>query len=183
MKHSLGISNFLEEFSSLLFCCSLFFCTYHWGMLSYLSLLFFGTLHSNGYIFPFLLCLSLLFTAIWKATSATIVPFCVSFPRCWSWSLPPVQCQEPPTIVLQALSLSGLIAWIYFSLPLYNHKGFDLGHTWMVYILHSLHSTFPTFFNLSMNLAISSSWSVPQSGPSLAFANCIEFLHLWMQRI
>ena len=28
---------------------------------SYLSLLFFGTLHSNGYIFPFFLCLSLLF--------------------------------------------------------------------------------------------------------------------------
>ena len=27
----------------------------HWGRLSYLSLLFFGTLHSNGYIFPFLL--------------------------------------------------------------------------------------------------------------------------------
>ena len=22
--------------------------------------------------------------------------------------------------------------WIYFSLPLYNHKEFDLGHTWMV---------------------------------------------------
>ena len=28
---------------------------------SYLSLLFFGTLHSNGYIFPFLLCFLLLF--------------------------------------------------------------------------------------------------------------------------
>ena len=27
-----------------------------WGRLSYLSLLFFGTLHSNGYTFPFLLC-------------------------------------------------------------------------------------------------------------------------------
>ena len=27
----------------------------------YLSLLFFGTLHSDGYIFPFLLCLLLLF--------------------------------------------------------------------------------------------------------------------------
>ena len=25
-----------------------------------------------------------------------------------------------------------LIPWIYFSLPLYNRKGFDLGHTWMV---------------------------------------------------
>ena len=35
----------------------LFLCIDHWGRLSYLSLLFFGTLHSNGYIFLFLLCL------------------------------------------------------------------------------------------------------------------------------
>ena len=33
----------------------------HWGRLSYLSLLFFGTLHSNENIFPFLLCFCLLF--------------------------------------------------------------------------------------------------------------------------
>ena len=37
------------------------FCIDCWGWLSYLSLLFFGTLHSNGNIFPFLLCFSLLF--------------------------------------------------------------------------------------------------------------------------
>ena len=42
---------------------------------------------------------------------------------------------------------------------------------------------FPTFFNLSLNLAISSSWSVPQSAPSLGFANCVESLHLWLQTI
>ena len=28
-------------------------------------------------------------------------------------------------------TLSDLIPWIYLSLPLYNHKGFDLGHTWI----------------------------------------------------
>ena len=28
-------------------------------------------------------------------------------------------------------TLSDLIAWIYLSLPLYNCKEFDLGHTWM----------------------------------------------------
>ena len=39
------------------YCFPLFFCIDHWKRLSYLSLLFFGTLHSNGYIFPFLLCL------------------------------------------------------------------------------------------------------------------------------
>ena len=37
----------------------LFLCMVHVRKLSYLSLLFSETLHSNGYIFPFLLCLSL----------------------------------------------------------------------------------------------------------------------------
>ena len=49
----------LLVFAILLF--SLFLCIDHWGKLSYLSWLFFGTLHSNGNIFPFLLCFSLLF--------------------------------------------------------------------------------------------------------------------------
>ena len=42
---------------------------------------------------------------------------------------------------------------------------------------------FPTFLNLSLNLAIRSSWSEPQSAPGLIFADCIELLHLWLQRI
>ena len=46
-------------FPILLF--SLFLCNDSWGRLSYLSLLFFGTLHSDAYIFPFLLSFSLLF--------------------------------------------------------------------------------------------------------------------------
>ena len=33
---------------------------------------------------------------------------------------------------------------------------------------------FPTFFNFSLNLAIRSSWSEPQSAPGLVFADCIE---------
>ena len=49
----------LSSFS--FYCFPLFLCIDHWGRLSYLSLLFFGTLHSNGYIFPFLLCLELIF--------------------------------------------------------------------------------------------------------------------------
>ena len=61
-----------------------------------------------------------------------ILLFCISFSWRWSWSLSPVQCHKPPSIVHQALCLSDLIPWIYFSLPLYNHKGFDLGHTQMV---------------------------------------------------
>ena len=34
-----------------------------------------------------------------------------------------------------------------------------------------------------VNLAIRSSWSEPQSAPDLVFADCIELLHLWLQRI
>ena len=39
----------------------LFLCIDYWGRLSYLSLLFLGTLHSNGSIFPFLLSFLLLY--------------------------------------------------------------------------------------------------------------------------
>ena len=67
MKCSLVISHFLEEISSLshsiVFLYFLALITEE-GFL--ISLLFFGTLHSNGYIFPFLLCFSasFLFTTI-----------------------------------------------------------------------------------------------------------------------
>ena len=40
---------------------------------------------------------------------------------------------------------------------------------------------FPTFFSLSLNLAIRSSSSEPQSVPGLVFADYIELLHLWLQ--
>jgi len=58
MKYSLGISNFLEEISS--FSLPIVFL-YFFALITEegffsLSLLFFGTLHLNGYIFPFLLC-------------------------------------------------------------------------------------------------------------------------------
>ena len=130
MKCSLGISNFLEEIYSLSpFCCfPLFLCIDCWGRLSYLSWLFFGTLHSNGNIFPFLLCILLLFLSqlFVRPPQTTILPFCISFSWGWFWSLPPVQCHKPPSLVLQALCLSDLIPWIYFSLSLHNHKGINL---------------------------------------------------------
>ena len=82
MKCSLGISDFLEEISSLShhYCFPLFLCTDHWGRLSHLSLLFFGILqNSKGNIYPFLLCFSLLFTAICKASSASLTIYKSSF--------------------------------------------------------------------------------------------------------
>ena len=70
-------------------------------------------------------------------------------------------------------TLSDLILWIYLSLPLYNNKGFDLGHT-----LNGL-VVFPTFFNLCLNFAIRSSWSEPQSAPSLVFPLAPSLLSFW----
>ena len=65
-------------FSSLF--CPLFVCIDHLGKLSYLSSLFFGTLHSDGGIFPFLLCLSLFFSQLFvRPPQTTILPFCISF--------------------------------------------------------------------------------------------------------
>ena len=92
-------------------CFPLFLCIDHWERLSRLSLLFFGILHSNGNIFPFLFCFSLLFFSqlFVSPPQTSILPFCISFPWGWSWSLSHVQCHEPPSIVHQALSLSDLV--------------------------------------------------------------------------
>ena len=111
----------------------LFFCLIQLRRLSYLPLLFSGTLHSVGYIFLFFPCRSLLFFP-WlfvRPSQTSTLPSCISFSFWWFWSLPPVQCYKPRSIVLQAFCLPNLIPWIYSSPLLYNHKGFDLGHTWM----------------------------------------------------
>ena len=101
MKWSLGISNFLEEiaifpillFSSISFLLNIVYLRRPFSLI----LLFFGTLHSDGYIFPFLLCLLLLFSAICKASKDkhfALLHF--FFPWGWFWS-------QPLSIVLQAL--------------------------------------------------------------------------------
>ena len=45
---------------------------------------------------------SFLFSAICQAPQITILLFCISFSWRWFWSLPPVQCYEPPNIFFQA---------------------------------------------------------------------------------
>ena len=89
---------------------------------------------SHGYIFPFLLCFSLPFFSqlFIRPPQTAILLFCNSFPWGWSWSLSLVQCHKPPSTVHQVLCLSDIVPYIYFSLLLYNHKRFNLGHTWMV---------------------------------------------------
>src|SRR5574337_2143394 len=114
MKCSLGISNFLEEISSLshsVVFLYFFALIAEEGFLP--SLLFFGTLHSNAYIFPFLLCFLLLFFSqlFVRPPQTAILLFCISFPWGCSCSLSPVQLHEPPSIGHQASShcLSDLV--------------------------------------------------------------------------
>ena len=81
--------------------------------------------------FPPLPLASLLFSAIYKASSDNHFAFLhffflemvlITASGTMSW-----------TSIHSSLStLLHLIPWINLSFPLYNHKGFDLGHTWMV---------------------------------------------------
>ena len=107
----------------------------HWSLrkafLSPLAILWNSAFRCLYLSFSPLLFTFLLFTAICKAALDSYFAFLHFFSCWWSWSLSPVQCHKPPSIVLQGLCLPDLICWIYSSPPLYNHKGFDLSHDWM----------------------------------------------------
>ena len=78
--------SFLQEISKFFpfYCCPLFLCTDDWRRLSYLSLLFFGTLHSDSTLnvekeylsFSPLPLVSLLFSAICTGSLQKRQPFC-----------------------------------------------------------------------------------------------------------
>ena len=113
MKYSLDISNFLEESSSPSH--SIIF--FYFFALFILEGLLFSSCYALelciqlGISFPFLLCLLLLFfpQLFVMPPQTTTLPSCISFPWRRFWSLPPVWCYEPPSIVLQVLCLSDLI--------------------------------------------------------------------------
>jgi len=148
MKCSLGISNFLNVISSLshsivvlyffalgtkegflIFpCYSLELCT-QMGISFLFSFAF--SVSSQIFVRPLAFAFSVSSQIFVRPPQAIVLPFCISFSWGWSWLLPTVQCHEPLSVVLQALYRI-YIHWIYLSLPLYNPKGFDLGHTWMV---------------------------------------------------
>ena len=178
MKCCLGISNFLEEISSLSY--------------SVIFLYFFSLISEEGFLISpcyslvlciqmlisFLFCFafaSLLFTGICKPSPESHFAFL----HCFSMGmvLVPVSCTMSRSSTHSSSgTLSDLIPWMYFSLPLYNHR--DLIWSYLKGLV-----IFSTFFNLSLNLARRSSWSEPQSAPGVVFADCIELLHLWLQRI
>ena len=151
----------------------------HWSLrkalLSFLGILWnsaFKWIYLSFYPLPLA---SLLFTAICKASSDKY--FAVLHFFSLGMVLIPVSCTMSRTSIHSSSgTLSDLIPWIYFSPPLYNHRD------WFRSYLNGL-VVFPTFFNLRLNLAIRSSWSEPQSASSLVFADCIELVHLWLQRI
>ena len=133
IKCSLGISSFLEEISSLSH--------------SIAFLYFFALIIEEGFIIPCCsleLCIqmgylsfsplpfsSLLFSAICKVSSDNHFALLHFF--FLGMILITASCIMSQTSVHSSSgTLSDLIPWIYFSLPLYNCKGFDLGHTWMV---------------------------------------------------
>ena len=155
MKCSLGISDLLEEISSLshsTVCSISLHCSLKKAFLSLIAVLWNSAFKGVYLCFSPLPFASLLFSAICKASSNNHFAFLHFFFLWWSWSLPPVQCHEPLSILHQALYLLDLTPWIYLSLLLYHCKGFFRSY------LNGL-VVFPTFFNFSLNLAIRSSLS------------------------
>ena len=138
MKCSLGIFNFLEEISSpshsIVFLYFFTLVTEEGFLIFPCYSLELCTQTVISFLFPcaFHLFFSQLFV---RPPQTDILLFCISFSWGWSRSLSPVQCHKPPPIVLQALCLSDLIPWIYFSFSLYNHKGFDLSLVVFPYFL------------------------------------------------
>ena len=184
MKCSLGISNFLEEISSLSH--------------SIISLYLFTLITEEvflispgcslelwiqmGISFLFSLPLaSLIFSAICKAPSDN--HFALFHFFFLVMVLIPVSCTIPQTssIVLQGLCLSDLILWIYLSLPLYNCKRFDLGNTWkssdVPYFLQFKSEFGNTEFMIWATVCSSSCFCwLYRTSPSLAAKNIINLI-------
>ena len=79
---------------------ALFLRTVHLRISFYLSLLFCETLHSVGYVFLFLSCLSLLFFSqlFVRLPQTTTLSSCISFSLGWFCSLLPVQWNERESV-------------------------------------------------------------------------------------
>ena len=105
MKCSLGISNFLEEISSLshsiVFLYFFALITEEDFLISPCYSLELCIQMDISFLFSFAFCFfSQLFV---RLPQITILPFCISSSWGWFRSLPPVQCHESLPIVLQAL--------------------------------------------------------------------------------
>ena len=179
MRSSLGISNFLEEISSLSH--SVVFLYLHWSLrkafLSLLAILWNSAFKWVYLSFSPLPFTSLLFIAVCKASSDNhfaflhffflrMVLITTSYKMSWT----------------SIHSSSGTLSIRPNPLNLFVTSTVYLEGIWFRSYLNGL-VVFPTFFNLSLNLAIRTAWSEPQSAPNFVFADYIERLHLWLQRM
>ena len=118
---------------SLVFPILMFFSiSLHWSLrkafLSLLSILWNSAFKWVYLLFPPLPFTSIFFIAIFKASSDNHFAFLHFF--FLGMVLITASCTMLQTCAHSSSgTLSDLIPWIYLSLPLYNHKGFDLGHT------------------------------------------------------
>ena len=159
------------------YCFLLFHCIVHLR-LSYLSLLFSGALHSVGFMFPFLLCLLLLFFSqlLFKDSSDNHFVFLHIF--FFGMVVVSTSCTM---LWISVHSSSGILStrsspWIYSS-PDCTIIGMWFRSCLNGLLISLLSSIWDWIF------AIRSSEYEPQSAPVLIFADCIELLYLWLQRI
>ena len=124
-----------------------------------------------------LLFASLFFTAICKASSDSHFALLHFF--FLAMVLIPVSCTMSQTSIH---SSSGTLSIRSSPLNLVLTSTVQSQEIWFRSYLNGL-VVFSTFFNFTLNLAIRSSWSEPQSAPILVFVDCLELLHLWLQRI
>ena len=149
----------------------------HWSLrkafLSLLAILWNSAFRCLCLSFSPLPYTSLLFSPICKASSDNRFAFLHFF--FLGMVLITASCTMSRTSIHSSSgTLSDLVPWIYLSLSLYNRKGFDLPE-WS--------SGFPYFLQFKsgfgnkefMIWATVSSWS--------CLADCIELLHLWLQRM
>ena len=164
MKCSLGISNFLEDISSL----SILLFSYislHWSLskafLSLLAILWNSTFRWVYFSFSSLLLASLLLSDIYKASSDNHFAFLHFF--FLGMVLITASCTMSWTSTHSSSgTLSDLIHWIYhFHCIIVSD---------LIWVIPEWSSHFPYFFNFSLNLALRSSWSEPQSAPGLVLA-------------
>ena len=123
MKCFLCISHFLEEISSLSH--SIFF------------LYFFALITEEGFLispcYSLELCIQMslsFLSLICKPSPDSHFVFLYFF-SLWMVLIPVSRTMSWISVHSSLGTLSDLIPWIYLSLPPYNRKGFDLGHTWM----------------------------------------------------
>ena len=146
---SLSVFHFLFYLSRLLVLAGYISCLVSKSTLVFASLLFpsislLCSLRKNFFIsscYSLELCIqmgifSLFSIAFWFSSQLKDLlrqPFCLCVCVCVWMVLITASCTMLQTSIHSSSdTLSDLIPWIHLSPPLYNHKGFDLYHTWTV---------------------------------------------------